>query len=97
MNSTAQNHEELPFLRKISFYWGPVPYVILPCCFSNLVSFFFPLSVFFLLPLSLFLSFHFMNVHFSVCAERPFLEADLLTLAVAHKSMASCRPLLELR
>ena len=63
-----------------------------------MLSLSFSFSVcFFLLPLRLFLSFLVLNVHFSVCAAWPFLEADLLTLAVVGKSVARCRPLLELR
>lgn len=50
-----------------------------------------------LLPLSLFLSFLFMNVHFCLCEAGPLPEADLLTFTVAHQSMASYRSLLGIR
>ena len=54
-------------------------------------------SVFFLLPLSLFLPFLFTNVHFCLCAAWPLLEADLLTFAAARKSVAKCRSLFDIR
>lgn len=54
-------------------------------------------SVFFLLPLGLFLPFLFMNVHFCERGAWPFLGADLSTFAAAYKSMASGRSLLDMR